>query len=280
MNIILFDNFKRNNLLPLTYTRPVAEIRVGILTIREKWEHFLKQKTSTLTENYLRTKYPIVEEADNIMINGSVCPNKELVEEILSLVPSGVLVRGDTIIAMHVESVELEKVDDENVEEVKVKETANDFLKINNTWDIFHLNGRAIEDDYALITKGRKSQPLPAGNVLSGDRIFIEKGAKIHGAMLNAQSGPIYIGKDAEIMEGSVIRGPFALCDHATVKMGAKIYGPTTIGPYCKVGGEINNSVFFGYSNKAHDGFMGQFGNCRMVQYRSRYQYFQPEKYL
>ena len=257
MNIILFDNFRRNNLLPLSYTRPVADFRVGILTIREKWEHYLKVKTSTLTEEYLKPKYPILEQADNIMINGSICPNPELVKEIMALEPSGVIVKGETIVAMHVESVELEKSEDDNVEEVKMQETANDFLKLNYNWDIFRLNGKAIEADYELLTKGRKSQSLPAGNTHIGKRLFIEKGARINGAILNSETGPIYIGKDAEIMEGAMIRGPFAMLDNAVVKMGAKIYGPTTIGPWCKIGGEVNNSVFFGYSNKAHDGFMG-----------------------
>lgn len=257
MNFILFDNFRRSNLFPLTYLRPVADIRIGILTIREKWETYLGNKTSTLTESYLRKKYPIVREEDNIMINSSVCPNKELLAEILALKTGEVLFRGDAIIAMRLEAVELDKLDEEKVDEVNMVESKCEMLKIHHTWDIFSLNGKAIEDDFELLTRGRQSAPLSTTNQVLGDRIFVEEGAKVEFCILNSSTGPIYIGRDAEIMEGSMIRGPFSLGNHSVVKMGAKIYGPTTIGPYCKVGGEINNSVFFGFSNKAHDGFMG-----------------------
>lgn len=258
MNYILFDHFRRSDLLPLVFLRPVADIRIGILTIREKWEHYLNSRTSTLTENYLRKKYPIVEEADNVMINGSVLPNPELVREVLNLKPAQILFQGETIIAMRLQKGELEKLEDDRVEDENMVESSSMKLKVNNTWDIFALNGMAMEDDFRLVTDGRKSQPLSRTNQLIGEAIFIEEGAKIECSILNASTGPIYIGKDAEIMEGSMIRGPFCLGEHSAVKMGAKIYGPTTVGPFCKVGGEINNSVFFGYSNKAHDGFMGQ----------------------
>jgi UDP-N-acetylglucosamine diphosphorylase/glucosamine-1-phosphate N-acetyltransferase len=258
MNFIMFDNFRRSNLFPLTYIRPVADIRIGILTIREKWEKLLGQKTSTLTENYLRKKYPIIEEEDNIIINGSVCPNQDLLNEILSLRTGEVLFQEDAILAMRLHTVELESLDEENVDKVNMVESKSQFLKIHHTWDIFTLNGREIESDFNLLTSQRKSEPLSNSNRATGDRIFLEKGAKVECSILNSDTGPIYIGENAEIMEGSLIRGPFTLGPHSTVKMGAKIYGPTTVGPYCKVGGEINNSVFFGYSNKAHDGFMGQ----------------------
>jgi UDP-N-acetylglucosamine diphosphorylase/glucosamine-1-phosphate N-acetyltransferase len=257
MNFILFDNFRRSNLFPLTYLRPVADIRTGILTIREKWEKYLGQNTSTLTEHYLRKKYPIVREDDNIMINGSVCPGKELLAEILALKTGEVLFKGDAIIAMRLQAVELERLDEEKVDEVNMVESKSDFIKINHTWDIFSMNGKAIEEDFELLTRNRKSAPVSNTNQVLGERIFLEEGARVECSVLNAATGPIYIGKDAEIMEGSMIRGPFSLGDYSAVKMGAKIYGPTTIGPYCKVGGEVNNSVFFAYSNKAHDGFMG-----------------------
>ncbi|MCK9399578.1 MAG: GlmU family protein [Bacteroidales bacterium] len=258
MNFILFDNFRRSNLFPLTYIRPVADIRIGIMTIREKWEKYLGQATSTLTENYLRKKYPILREEDNIMINGSVCPNEDLVGEILLLKTGEVLFQGDAIIAMRLHAIELDSLDEENVDKVNMVESKCHFLKIHHTWDIFTLNGQALGNDFSLLTSQRKSEPVSKTNQVIGDRIFLEKGAKVECCVLNSGTGPIYIGKNAEIMEGSLIRGPFSLGDHSTVKMGAKIYGPTTIGPFCKVGGEINNSVFFGYSNKAHDGFMGQ----------------------
>jgi UDP-N-acetylglucosamine diphosphorylase/glucosamine-1-phosphate N-acetyltransferase len=258
MNFILFDNFRRSNLFPLTYLRPVADIRIGILTIREKWEKFLGQSTSTLTENYLRKKYPIFKEEDNIMINGSVCPNSDLLSEILSLKTGEVLFQGDAIIAMRLHTIELESLDEENVDKVNMVESRSHFIKIHHTWDIFTKNGQALENDFKLVTGQRTSEPISKSNQIIGNHIFVEKGASVECCILNSETGPIYIGENAEIMEGSLIRGPFSLGSHSTVKMGAKIYGPTTVGPYCKVGGEINNSVFFGYSNKAHDGFMGQ----------------------
>ncbi|KAF5061202.1 Sugar nucleotidyl transferase [anaerobic digester metagenome] len=254
MNYVLFDESRRNNLLPLTFMRPVADIRFGILTIREKWEYFLKCKTSTLTENYLSAKFPLVKEKENIIINGAVCPNDKLVDEIGQLQAGQALVKGDTVIAMYLNEADFEKPSGA-VEEV---ETEAEFLEINNTWDIFSKNGLALAFDYELITKGRKSQKIPAHCLaINPENIFIEPGAEVLASTLNASAGPIYIGKEAVVMEGSNLRGPLALCEHAQVKMGAKIYGATTIGPWSKVGGEVNNSVIFGYSNKAHDGFLG-----------------------
>ena len=257
MNYILFDSFRRSNLLPLTYIRPVADIRIGILTIREKWEKYLKAETSILTEDYLREKYPIREEDDNVMINGSICPNPALVKEIRGLKNNEVLVKDESIIAMRVEKADLENVDEDNIQGINVIETDNDFLKIDHTWEIFSKNDRALREDFMLLTKNRKSKKLSSSNRVMGDMVFVEEGAKVEGVSINSTTGPVYIGRDAEIMEGSMIRGPFALCNNAIVKMSAKIYGPTTIGPYSKVGGEISNSVIFGYSNKVHDGFMG-----------------------
>jgi UDP-N-acetylglucosamine diphosphorylase/glucosamine-1-phosphate N-acetyltransferase len=259
MNYILFDDsIVRTNLLPLTFMRPVADLRVGIMTIREKWELQLKSKTSTLTESYLSRKFRIVREDENILINGSVCPTPEVVELILNLKPYQAIVYQDTIVALHVKSKDLDNLSDattEGIEEISLK---GNLIRIGHTWEIFSKNGSAIAEDFENLTKDRKSQKLSSTNtVIGGGEIFLEKGAKVEGAILNCQTGPIYIGKDAEIMEGSVIRGPFALCEGAQVKMLAKIYGPTTIGPYSRVGGEVNNSVIFGYSNKAHDGFLG-----------------------
>jgi UDP-N-acetylglucosamine diphosphorylase/glucosamine-1-phosphate N-acetyltransferase len=259
MNYILFDeSIARTNLLPLTFTRPVCDIRIGILTIREKWEKRLKVTTSTLTESYLSKKFPIVKESNNILINGSVCPNDEIISIIKELKPNQTIVSNDTIIALHVTADELDSLGDpsnEGIEEICVAEPP---LKINQTWDIFARNEEALIEDFRLLTKGRKSQVISDTNrVIGKENIFIEKGAKVECSTLNASTGPIYIAKDAEIMEGTVIRGPFSLGEHAQVKMAAKIYGPTTIGPYCRIGGEVNNSVFFGFSNKAHDGFVG-----------------------
>jgi UDP-N-acetylglucosamine diphosphorylase/glucosamine-1-phosphate N-acetyltransferase len=254
MNYILFDGNVRNQLLPFTYTRPIAEIRVGILTIREKWERFLGTTTTTVTEDYLSEKYPMVELEQNILINASFIPSKTLADIIKGLSANQALFLEDEPIAFF--AAEGKEVDFSRYE---VKQYMHDdVLRIENTWDIFSKNHEAIQRDFDLITKDRISQPIPEMTVTFNTKnIFIEEGAFLPLCSLNATNGPIYIGKDSEIMEGSMIRGPFALCEGATIKMSAKIYGGTTVGPFCKVGGEVNNSVFFGYSNKGHDGFLG-----------------------
>ncbi|MCK7589960.1 GlmU family protein [Subsaxibacter sp. CAU 1640] len=254
MNYILFDGPFRNNLLPFTFTRPVADIRIGILTIREKWEQYLGNTTTTITEDYLSDKYPMVEMDENVLINASFLPNAELVEIVKNLEENQAIFKNEDIIAFYTKNAQ----EDINFETFEAIEYVDEVLKIEHTWDIFSKNGAAIEDDFELLTKGRRSQPIPSSNnIIAPQNIFLEEGAKLEFTTLNASSGSIYIGKDAEIMEGSVIRGPFALCEHATVKLSAKIYGPTTVGPHSKVGGEVNNSVIFGYSNKGHDGFLG-----------------------
>lgn len=254
MNYILFDGPVRNNLLPFTYTKPVADIRIGILTIREKWEHYLKTTTTTLTEEYLEEKYPMVEFDDNVMINASILPSEKLVEVVLELKENQAIFKGDVVIAFFTKKNQ----DEFNFDDFKIIQYKEEIIQIENTWDIFSLNVVAIQLDFDLITKGRTSQKIPDGvQYINKENIFIEEGATVLFASLNASNGPIYIGKDAEVMEGAMVRGPFALCDNSVLKMGAKIYGATTIGPHCKVGGEVNNSVIFGYSNKAHDGFLG-----------------------
>lgn len=257
MNYILFDDNRRTALLPLSYTRPVADMRIGILTIREKWELLLKTKTSSLTQPYLSKKFPIVKEDDNILINGTVLPNASLIEQIQLLKQGEKLLKDNVLVAYRLTGDDLEN--DPGTGSLKTVNTSVEFLKIENTWDIFSKNGVALKKDFALLTKGRKSAKLSTTNFTRGpvEDIFVEEGADVEHAFLNAETGPIYIGKDAVVMEGSKIRGPFALCKHAQLKMDAKVYGATTIGPHCKVGGEINESVFFGYSNKAHDGFLG-----------------------
>ena len=254
MNYILFDGPSRNNLLPFTYTRPVADIRIGILTIREKWEAYLDFTTTTVTEDYLSEKYPMVEMDENIMINASYLPNLELAEMVKSLEANQAIFKDEDVIAFHTKDTQ-EEIDLDTYQAIEYHDSV---LKVEHTWDIFSKNGEAIQEDFELLTKGRESQSIPETTVAFNRKdIFIEEGAKLPLCSLNAENGPIYIGKDAEIMEGSMIRGPFALCEGATVKMSAKIYGPTTVGPYSKVGGEVNNSVIFGFSNKGHDGFLG-----------------------
>ncbi|AXT54356.1 glucose-1-phosphate thymidylyltransferase [Aquimarina sp. AD1] len=253
MNYILFDGASRNSLLPFTYTRPVADIRIGILTIREKWEKHLGYATSTITEDYLSEKYPMVELEENVMINASFLPTENLVRMVSNLEPDQAIFYDDEPIAFYAK--EDQEVDFDVYEVIQYN---YDVFTVKYTWDIFSKNERAIKEDFDLLTKDRESQPIPeSNNVIEPENVFLEEGAKLEFTTLNASVGPIYIGKDAEIMEGSLIRGPFVLCDHATVKMGAKIYGGTTIGPHSKIGGEVSNSVVFGYSNKGHDGFIG-----------------------
>ncbi|GAB5399868.1 MAG: GlmU family protein [Aureisphaera sp.] len=254
MNYILFDGSVRNQLLPFTFTRPVADIRVGILTIREKWEHVLGYATTTVTEDYLTEKFPMVEMEENILINASFLPSKNLAKIVEGLTENQAVFYEDEPIAFFASEGQEVLFDTYDI----VQYTYDDVIRIEHTWDIFSKNHAAIERDYEWLTKDRVSQPIPDSvHTVNPERIFVEEGAQLHYCSLNASQGPIYIGKDAEIMEGSLIRGPFALCEGATVKMGAKMYTGTTIGPFSKAGGEINNSVLFGYSNKGHDGFMG-----------------------
>lgn len=254
MNYILFDGPARTALLPFTYTRPVADIRIGILTIREKWEKYLGSTTTTLTEEYLSDKYPMVELEENVMINASYLPNENLVAIITNLNSNQAVFKGDAVIAFFTNDSQ-EEVD---FDQYEIIEFDGDCLTVEHTWDIFAKNDAAIREDFALLTEDRISQPISKTvNVISPENIFIEEGAKMEFVTLNASTGPIYIGKNAEIMEGSVIRGPFALCEEAQVKLATKVYGATTVGPHCRIGGEINNSVLFGYSNKGHDGFLG-----------------------
>ena len=256
MNYILFDGIERNKLLPLTYTRPVADIRIGILTIKEKWEKLLNTGVSFNTQEYLSKKYPTVISHENVLINGSILPTIELVNQINGLSVNQILKKGDIEIAFRTNGDSISITDSSNYH---IVETQLEFLRIENTWDIFKHNPQAIIDDFSLLTTDRATSKISDTNSIIGDpaNIFIEKGAIVEFAYLNTSDGPIYIGKDSEIMEGSKIRGPFALCEHATIKMDAKIYSGTTIGPYSKVGGEVSNSVILGYSNKGHDGFLG-----------------------
>ena len=254
MNYILFDGSVRNSLLPFTFTRPVADIRIGILSIREKWEKYLGYTTTTITEEYLEVKYPMVELEENVLINASYLPTKSLVEQVRNLSENQAIFKGEEVIAFFTSDTQ----EDVDFTLYKQIECSGDVLQLKNTWDIFSLNDKAIEADFDLITQGRTSAPIPEGvHAINKENIFIEEGATISFSSLNASTGPIYIGKDSEIMEGCLVRGPFALCEYSVLKMGAKVYGATTLGPYCKVGGEVNNSVLFGFSSKGHEGFLG-----------------------
>lgn len=258
MKLIIFDpRLIRENLLPLTATRPVGAMRVGILTIAEKWGTRLKSDFYYQTQPYLQHKYegPPYGEGPFIYINGSICPDNSLVSDVERLQPNQVLMFNDVVVAFvsrHIANPE------QAAFELLHVPYSGDPVIIENLSDIFSLNGKELEKDFDIITHGRQSAAIDPSNILiNPEKIFLEPGAKVWASVLNASAGPIYIGKTTEVMEGSLIRGPFALCDHSSLKLGAKIYGPTTIGPHCKVGGEVNNSVIFGYTNKAHDGFLG-----------------------
>ena len=260
-NIILFDiNQQHLELLPLAFTRPIADIRIGILTIREKWERMLSGNYSYLTPDYMAGKYPAHFTDDNLFIAGHLIPDEELARQVNILNPGEALIDQQTVVAFRGSEADFRES-----RYAHTLESSRKLRYIQHLYDIFLLNGECLEADFKLITRGRTSQPLSPSNRFIGDpcfadgtsKIFVEPGAKAECAIFNVTNGPIYLGADSEVMEGSCIRAPFAACEHAYVNMGTKIYGATTLGPYCKVGGELNNVVMFGFSNKAHDGFLG-----------------------
>lgn len=263
MNLIFFDHPEiRQQLLPLTFTRPVAALRVGILTITEKWKHYFPGSTSSyLTAPYLRGKFPLQQSSSNLMVNGAVCPNKELYEAIQNLSEGESLVKDEVLIACRCSKETLPEFEKgfKNEGDLIVPFEGSFFTLIDQLWQIFSQNGTEIKADFALLTDKRKSAAIrdPHTRTYKEENIFVEDGASIKAAILNAENGPIYIGKGAVVQEGAIIKGPFALCEHAQVNSGARMRGDTTIGPYSKVGGEINNSVILGYSNKGHEGFLG-----------------------
>jgi UDP-N-acetylglucosamine diphosphorylase/glucosamine-1-phosphate N-acetyltransferase len=256
MNYILFDDHTWHNLLPLTFTKPVAEIRIGILTITEKWEHYLNGKLTFQTQEYLNQKYKASYTNNAVFINGKICPTIELIEVINTLPINSGIKKGNILVAYRSTAATCLSISETLSNSIEISLS---FLSVDNVWDIFSKNGEAIKQDFELLTKGKTSLVLSKTNTVIGDSkdVFLEEGAVVEASILNTKSGPIYIGKDAEIMEGSVVRGPFSLGEHSALKLSTKIYGPTTIGPHSKVGGEVNNSVIFGFSNKAHDGFLG-----------------------
>ena len=249
MKIIIYDNAAvRSNILPLSYTRPLGALRIGIDTIAEKWQAMLTgEYLWSPAADYLAEIFPSSDDADALYVAGHIIPDKALAEAVASLRP------GQKLMCNH------EEVAHYGTDATDTVEYCGSPDAVHNLYDIFILNNKAVEADFERITAGRQSLPLSPTNTIIGDasKIFIEEGARVEGAFLNTCAGPIYIGRDAEIMEGSMLRGPIALCEHAVVNMGTKIYPGTTLGPYCKVGGELNNVVMLGYSNKAHDGFLG-----------------------
>lgn len=253
MAINLFDDQSWLSLRPLTFTRPVADLRVGILTIAEKWAKYLDAEFGFLTQAYLNQKYPAIEA--NLYINGAICPDNELIESITNLNSDEVLVKDGLIIAYRTETVDLSNLQAQT--HFKNINYLSSFTHIRYPEDIFKSNHIEIQKDFALLTKGRSSAKLSATNTLLGDQIFVEEGATAECSTFNSLQGPIYLGKNSQVWEGSNIRGSFALGEGSSVKMGAKIYGQTTIGPYSRVGGEINNAVIWGSSSKGHEGYLG-----------------------
>jgi UDP-N-acetylglucosamine diphosphorylase/glucosamine-1-phosphate N-acetyltransferase len=248
MAIILFDDNAHLSLLPLTYTRPVADLRIGILTIAEKWAKYLDTPYSFQTQPHLQAKFKLVKGADDLYINGAVCPDDNLLAAIHQLKTGEALKHGDLLMAAKAEP---------DADFTNVIKYDNAFTSIKHPEDIFSKNDIELRRDFKLLTKGRTSATLSTTNTIIGTDFFAEEGAAAECCTFNTTRGPIYLGKNTEVWEGSHIRGAFALCDHSQVKMGAKIYGATTIGPYSRVGGEINNAVIWGHSSKGHDGYLG-----------------------
>lgn len=262
MNIILFDTDARNHLLPLTATRPMGELRVGILTLREKWERRMRGSASYITQEYLQEKYPIHIEDENLIINGGVLPTPALCKRIQALGLNEALLANGELVAARLNEAQFESlIGEEEVEELQGQELEADIplIQINHLWQLVKLNDQALREDFQLLTFGKRSSQVSESNQIIGpiENLFVEDGVKMECCILNLQAGPIYIGSNSEIMEGSMLRGPIAIGPDSIVKMCAKIYGPSTFGPGCRVGGEIARSIFMANSNKAHDGYLG-----------------------
>ncbi len=244
MKVVLHDNNKWLKFAPLTLTRPVGNLRIGILTNDERWRFLLPHvEVGFVTEDYLSGKFS---PNDGIIMNACVILNREIADAITLLEDNSELHDGNDWIARRGDG-------SQNVN------FSGSSISISERWHLYQLNGEALKSDFQLITEGRMSEPLSTTNIVIGDPdlIFLEEGAQVEGAILNTTNGPIYVGTNAEIMEGSVVRGPLAMNPSSALKLGAKVYGPTTLGPHCKVGGEVNNCIFQSFSNKGHDGFLG-----------------------
>jgi len=252
MNLILFDDPSiRIELLPFTFTRPVGALRIGILTIAEKWEKYLGTTVSFQTEPYLQKKYPVVSTADNLLVNGALCPDDQLAATVKSLPAGYFLVKNALLLAARNPVLEMNQ---QNTIEYRDPVTI-----VDKPWKIFRENGAQIRADFKKITAGRTSAGITDKHtvVYGAENVFVEEGVYMRAAVLNAENGPIYLGKNSQLHEGAIVRGAFALCENSQINMGAKVRGDVTVGPNSKVGGEISNSVIIAHSNKAHDGFLG-----------------------
>ncbi|WHF50365.1 GlmU family protein [Chryseobacterium gotjawalense] len=255
MQLVFSDAQFWEDFLPLTFTKPVAEMRCGILTFSERWQKLLESSdVSYLTEDYLQEKFKKYDLKESLFIVPNFLPSDNLLAQIKDLQLGEALVYKDELLAVRI------NMDNFSLSHInKMTDIEEEVLFFNQPTDLFSFNEKAIDFDFELLTKGRTSAPLSETNGFLGDEkdLFIEEGAEIEFSTLNTKTGKIYIGKNAEVMEGCNLRGPIALCDDSKFNLGAKIYGATTIGPHCKVGGEVNNVVIFGYTNKGHDGFIG-----------------------
>lgn len=254
MNILLFDGPERSQLLPFTFVRPVAQLRVGIDLLQDKWETYLGLKCGLYTQDYLQPKLPLALAKENLFINPAYLPTTALAKKVKDLNLNDALVVGGNIVACLTQSPHPPKANSS----LNCIEITTPLIHLKTAPDLFLRNAEVLALDFKRLTQGRKSAPISSSNqLIAPENIFLEEGAKVECAILNASTGPIYIGKNAEVMEGSMLRGGIALCENAVVKMGTKIYGGTTLGPFVKVGGELNNVLILGYSNKGHDGFLG-----------------------
>ncbi len=259
-NIILFDGPQREHLLPFTYLRPVGDLRVGLLSLREKWEHYLGGKASYITREYLGELYPITISERNYIINAAVLPDEGVVQRILDLHDNEALLDGSELIATCLDEQQFcRMMEDEPLGELTSFQCGCDLRILRKLPDLLNFHREELQRDFVLLTSGRRSQPLPESNRFWGNKkdLFIEEGAEVEGAMLNTTTGPIYVGRGAKIMEGAMLRGPIGIGPQSVVKMGARLYGPVSLGPQCKVGGELSNVIFQAYSNKGHDGYLG-----------------------
>ena len=279
MNIIFFDLPELHSALkPFTLTRPVAALRVGILTLQEKWERSLArvsavERSSHLTEAYLSEKFPLTVAADNLLINAAVYPKESLVQQVATLQSGQALAHEGTLVAARCPEDSLAHLTAEFVQQNPYATVADSVRQdqftlvtspdpavvLRHPWDIFTHNEKQLRQDYALVTQSRVSQQItdPYTRIYQPEQVFVEEGAVIRAAIINAEEGPVYIGKNATVHENAVIKGPFAMLENSHVNIGSKIREATTIGPNCKVGGEVKNTVFLANSNKGHEGFVG-----------------------
>ncbi len=258
MSIILFDNNDRKGLYPFTYNKAVSALRFGILSIRERWELKTQQLVFTHTTSELQTLYPLISIDEHLWIDASILPDEPLYNQILSLQPGYCLtdeigfIAGKTTIANDDFDPKKAITYFKHVQQLDV------VRRLKHPWQMMQWNDEMVRADFSLVTEGRTSQAVSnTVHLIQTEHIFIEQGAKLAYCSLNASTGPIYIGKNAEVMEGSAIRGPFVLGENSVLKMNSRIYGATTLGPNCMGGGEIKNTVMMGFSNKAHDGYLG-----------------------